>query len=505
MEIWTYWSCYDACVKQFAEYGLKVDKTTTASHSVKECLSAFTSLQKWTRSNFGTSEGNLRNPIKVKIVADAETLQSKSDIKIQCATKEAAADASSFEVNTLLRQMDQRRENDKKQLLKERQIFEGQLENKNRQLDELRGALEQTKAELMREKVKLKPSQERKCTTEVAFQTTGKAKIGGHYGAPRSLLHFQSDSTGSRHDKSVQCDCSSLEGNEARKAVTKMDFSVQCVLNDADDSATDRGAAASDHSQVHEERYSDQQHKMTLLKGKQADADDIGRRDLANVTPQPLSRIRYEVEEISDPRRPSEMAKRFLDLFNYSYDLSEIIENERTCSEFTIEILMTVHRAAVLTLTEVGSKMVQAVGLSGEVDNPSAKNTIQECSVSLCKLSNRFQRHSCKSIRETAESFQKWRKESIQGALLEHANEFLEKCIPVCWDLALQKRALLLVADHKVFDSSKHELFFGSEKTSKDIDHFVWPCLLEERTNRVLVKGKVITKTAETTEKKTIP
>ena len=55
---------------------------------------------------------------------------------------------------------------------------------------------------------------------------------------------------------------------------------------------------------------------------------------------QPLSRIRYEVEEISDPRRPSEMAKRFLDLFNYSYDLSEIIENERTCSEFTIEILM---------------------------------------------------------------------------------------------------------------------------------------------------------------------
>ena len=34
------------------------------------------------------------------------------------------------------------------------------------------------------------------------------------------------------------------------------------------------------------------------------------------------------------------MAKRFEDLFNYSYDLSEVIENERKCSEFTLEILM---------------------------------------------------------------------------------------------------------------------------------------------------------------------
>ena len=59
------------------------------------------------------------------------------------------------------------------------------------------------------------------------------------------------------------------------------------------------------------------------------------------------------------------------------------------------------------------------------------------------------------------------------------------------------------MTDHKVFNSSKHELFFGSDKTSKEIDHFVWPCLIEEGTNRVLVKGKVITKTAETTEKNT--
>ena len=53
-----------------------------------------------------------------------------------------------------------------------------------------------------------------------------------------------------------------------------------------------------------------------------------------------------------------------------------------------------------MELTEVGSKVVQAVGLSGDVDNPSAKKTIQECSVSLCKLSNRLQRRSCDSIRE---------------------------------------------------------------------------------------------------------
>ena len=50
--------------------------------------------------------------------------------------------------------------------------------------------------------------------------------------------------------------------------------------------------------------------------------------------------MQYDVEEISNPRRPSEMAKRFNDLFNYTYDLYEVIKNERKCSDFTLEILM---------------------------------------------------------------------------------------------------------------------------------------------------------------------
>ena len=58
-----------------------------------------------------------------------------------------------------------------------------------------------------------------------------------------------------------------------------------------------------------------------------------------------FAEIRYQVEEISDPRRPSEIAKRYEDLFNYSYDMFECLEEvlgaERKCSKFT-NIMLTV-------------------------------------------------------------------------------------------------------------------------------------------------------------------
>ena len=56
-----------------------------------------------------------------------------------------------------------------------------------------------------------------------------------------------------------------------------------------------------------------------------------------------MALIRYETEEITDTRRPSEMAKRFDDLFNHSYGmyerLEEILKDERECNKFTLDFL----------------------------------------------------------------------------------------------------------------------------------------------------------------------
>ena len=66
--------------------------------------------------------------------------------------------------------------------------------------------------------------------------------------------------------------------------------------------------------------------------------------------PAPLT---FEVEEISDPRRPSEIAKRFQDLFNYSYDVGESLDttaeksNQKLISNFIIDML-TVRRFTLI-------------------------------------------------------------------------------------------------------------------------------------------------------------
>ena len=51
-----------------------------------------------------------------------------------------------------------------------------------------------------------------------------------------------------------------------------------------------------------------------------------------------------------------------------------------------------------MRLTEVEQILVRDVDLNDFVDNPSAKKTVQECAVSLCKLSNHHTEQSLASI-----------------------------------------------------------------------------------------------------------
>ena len=67
--------------------------------------------------------------------------------------------------------------------------------------------------------------------------------------------------------------------------------------------------------------------------------------------------------------------------------------------------------------------------------------------------------------------------------------------------MVLQRRPLVLVTDHKTFRPSQHERFFESDE-SNQIDYFVWPCLMDEATRKVLAKGRVVTKAKEPTKPK---
>ena len=52
--------------------------------------------------------------------------------------------------------------------------------------------------------------------------------------------------------------------------------------------------------------------------------------------PEVTASLTIDVEELSDPRQPGELAMRFEDLFNYSYDICESLYSDVELSEKSI-------------------------------------------------------------------------------------------------------------------------------------------------------------------------
>ena len=84
----------------------------------------------------------------------------------------------------------------------------------------------------------------------------------------------------------------------------------------------------------------------------------------------------------------------------------------------------------------------------------------------------------------------------MPASIYTTGDAFLEKCIPVFWDIVVQRPSLVLVAHHTTFCPSQHERCSGSDESSV-IDYFVWPCLVEKTTRDVLAKGIVVTREKE--------
>ncbi|XP_065839271.1 uncharacterized protein [Oscarella lobularis] len=220
---------------------------------------------------------------------------------------------------------------------------------------------------------------------------------------------------------------------------------------------------------------------------------------LPNGKPPSPGRTVIEVEEISDPRRPSEMARRYNDLFNHSYGLLELYDevlgkSDEEGSRFIVDMLKAVHRASRLAINDTQNRLLKAIGLESSLDRPKAQKTAIDCTVSLCKIMpTPITAKSHEDVKKRF--FENWReKRRDLKRLRVSVNEFLDKCIPVFWDVMLLKHSLFLITDHQVFNPSQHERFYGSEVCQR-IDYFVWPCLVEEETSRVLSRGKVVTKT----------
>eukprot|EP00118_Oscarella_pearsei_P017341 m.171366 g.171366 ORF g.171366 m.171366 type:complete len:131 (+) comp39053_c1_seq29:232-624(+) len=109
-----------------------------------------------------------------------------------------------------------------------------------------------------------------------------------------------------------------------------------------------------------------------------------------------MAEASFEVEEISDPRRPSEIARHFEDLFMHSYSISESSEelrgeeyNERVCSLFAIDLLETVFVTGEGRIALFQNELKKHFNLGDSIsDNPSAQKRLRKCALQICGIAS---------------------------------------------------------------------------------------------------------------------
>ncbi|XP_065838659.1 trichohyalin-like [Oscarella lobularis] len=205
-----------------------------------------------------------------------------------------------------------------------------------------------------------------------------------------------------------------------------------------------------------------------------------------------------QVEQLSDPNRPSEVAKRYGDLFQKTYDVAEVLEDNETdeddCNRFIVEMLIISSNAAKEKFTEYESSCAKIHGLSEE-DNQTAKKTLKESVTCLLRLASATRKQKDSeditkiALSKVKKTFSKYHIKEIASAI----EEFLISASSVTWEVAISLRETDFVLDDKTFDEALHERFTGSDPKVRNVKSIVWPRLAERLTGKTLCKGRVVT------------
>ncbi|XP_065832261.1 golgin subfamily A member 6-like protein 4 [Oscarella lobularis] len=152
-------------------------------------------------------------------------------------------------------------------------------------------------------------------------------------------------------------------------------------------------------------------------------------RDKHNEDAQKRLAENAEVEQLSDPNRPSEVARRYGDLFQRTYDVVDVLEerdvDEDTCNRF-VEMLKISSDVATTKVDEYQRANAKNHGLNDAfLKKNSAQRTLKEsvtCLLRLASTARKEENSSCitkaafEKVKKT-ETFQKYKSKEITSAI----------------------------------------------------------------------------------------
>eukprot|EP00118_Oscarella_pearsei_P006852 m.31892 g.31892 ORF g.31892 m.31892 type:complete len:169 (+) comp31573_c0_seq2:1417-1923(+) len=156
--------------------------------------------------------------------------------------------------------------------------------------------------------------------------------------------------------------------------------------------------------------------------------------------------------------------------------------NEKRCSHFILGLLESVLSEARKFITQWKRFLTKTLDFHDSVaDSCLARKTLNDCTRSMCKVaSSRLRGEYLSSILMSPEKVPKIVQSDIHGR--KHQRFSREVC-PCGLGHSSPGRSTDKYCDR----------FLGSDSKSRTISYFLWPCLVDEGTHRILVKGRVVT------------
>eukprot|EP00118_Oscarella_pearsei_P009435 m.54422 g.54422 ORF g.54422 m.54422 type:complete len:671 (+) comp34366_c0_seq3:118-2130(+) len=220
-----------------------------------------------------------------------------------------------------------------------------------------------------------------------------------------------------------------------------------------------------------------------------------------------------QVEQLSDSNRPSEVARRYGDLFQRTYDVAEALADndvadaladndveDDECNEFNVSVLQVCRDVTKTKLTQYERESADRHGINMEFlrGNKTAARIVKESVFSLLRLSSASNKDrdsqdvaktALKKIEEKYGVNSKYCTKETAPVI----EKFVTSSSKVIWEISLLSQPADLVTEDKTFDPSMHERFIGSDQRSTKIKSVVWPRLAEKFTRTTLAKGRVLT------------
>lgn len=198
-----------------------------------------------------------------------------------------------------------------------------------------------------------------------------------------------------------------------------------------------------------------------------------------------------QVDDISDDKRPTKIAERYLDLYDIEWtDAYEEIEKDFKTEEKITQELLRILKKIMEFCTYLAKQQDVNVHNALLMNNKETDNgLLKEASKQLSSCKKRISPGICEDIYKLYIS--KLQQSTSSGCIRElRITTFIKACISVCWMCLIQFPPMKMEFDVKAHRKKfKEDMYKPYTMCGKKMDFIVWPVLLLYENGPVAAKG----------------